>query len=43
MNPVETILLENIDRPEALFIFPADMAAALRLRNKIMKAAHWLE
>ncbi|MDR2479781.1 MAG: PD-(D/E)XK nuclease family protein [Treponema sp.] len=28
MNPVESILLENIDKPESLFIFPTDVAAS---------------
>ena len=28
MNLVESILLENIDKPEALFIFPTDVAAS---------------
>jgi hypothetical protein len=28
MNPVETILLENIDKPASLFVFPTDVAAA---------------
>ncbi|MDR2738803.1 MAG: PD-(D/E)XK nuclease family protein [Treponema sp.] len=25
-NPIETILLENIDKPDALFVFPTDIA-----------------
>ncbi|MDR1575042.1 MAG: PD-(D/E)XK nuclease family protein [Treponema sp.] len=39
MNIVETILLKNADRPEALFVFPTDVAASrwadhlLRLRG----------
>jgi hypothetical protein len=39
MNPVEAVLLENIDNPAALFIFPTDVAASrwvdhlLRLRG----------
>jgi hypothetical protein len=28
MNPVETILLENIDKPNSLFVFPTDIAAS---------------
>jgi len=28
MNPVETALLENIDNPNFLFIFPTDIAAS---------------
>ena len=28
MNPVETVLLENIDKPNSLFIFPTDIAAS---------------
>ena len=40
MNIVETILLENIDKPNALFVFPTDIAASrwadhlLRLRSQ---------
>jgi len=39
MNPVETILLENINTPNSCFIFPTDVAASgwadhlLRLRG----------
>ena len=28
MHPVEKILLENIDNPRALFIFPTDVASS---------------
>src|SRR5215471_12880523 len=28
MNPVETVLLENIDKPNSLFVFPTDIAAS---------------
>ena len=39
MNPVETALLENIDKPGSLFVFPTDVAVShwadrlLRLRG----------